>query len=564
MPSENRNRTSVTLEDRIKAVPMCQQGKSFAAIGRELKRSNRALKELLTVKMKQTHTKIMVKSWPLSKWRQVLFSDEMNIEVDNHKNRIFIRRTKAEKYNQDCIIKRTKQGSGSIGIWFCMSYYGLEKAILIFVGHVIFKSHASPLYIIDFTKEQSFLKKVAYLNESNEINGKENLVVKGMSINEHFYFYPTYIRSDLLELVYENDNFENKSLYLFLSNKINKLQLLSLKNCKISNLDKFSFKDAKYLKNLNLSNNKIEFFSSYQFYGLENLEVLNLRSNSITNRYRQFELMKNLKVLNLSVYNLKKIDADDFKGLNNLEELHLSNCSIEIIDPNAFSFLNKLSVLNVSCNRIFEFKINRQFSNLTFLNIGLNVLREIDFLAAFNKLEYLDLIQIQEHIPITNPYMQTDILLPNLKFLRCNCNFMPTFDLSKIQGLVVVGLLDLNKVFFDKCINLDYLELSLMNDYFIDKLNKDFFKSLDKRIKFLSLKFFTVNSQELLDKLKLLSSNLKLLFNGSNIEKKIFPVKANGVLTFSEILITKVEKTEYFEKILNVSGPTRRALLNII
>ena len=32
----------------------------------------------------------MVKSWPLSKWRQVLFSDEMNIEVDNRKNRICI------------------------------------------------------------------------------------------------------------------------------------------------------------------------------------------------------------------------------------------------------------------------------------------------------------------------------------------------------------------------------------------------------------------------------------------------------------------------------------------
>ncbi|CAF0879995.1 unnamed protein product [Brachionus calyciflorus] len=69
----------------------------------------------------------MVKSWPVSKWRQALFSDEMNIEVDNRKNRICIRRTSAEKKNQDCIIQRTKQGSsGSIGIWCCMSYYGLD------------------------------------------------------------------------------------------------------------------------------------------------------------------------------------------------------------------------------------------------------------------------------------------------------------------------------------------------------------------------------------------------------------------------------------------------------
>ncbi|CAF0974175.1 unnamed protein product [Brachionus calyciflorus] len=31
----------------------------------------------------------------------------------------------SEKYNEECIIKRTKQGSGSIGIWCCMSNYGL-------------------------------------------------------------------------------------------------------------------------------------------------------------------------------------------------------------------------------------------------------------------------------------------------------------------------------------------------------------------------------------------------------------------------------------------------------
>ena len=208
MPSENRNRTSVTLEDRIKAVAMCQQGKSFAAIGRELNRSKSCIKRIIDrynktnsykdrpkpgrpristakddrnlvrlVKKNRTEPshvlanqwklsngktassslvrkrllanklewKVAVKKprlltkhikdrktfckmailWPLSKWKQVLFSDEMNIEVDNRKNRICIRRTTAEKYNQDCIIKPNKQGSGSIGIWCCMSYYGL-------------------------------------------------------------------------------------------------------------------------------------------------------------------------------------------------------------------------------------------------------------------------------------------------------------------------------------------------------------------------------------------------------------------------------------------------------
>ncbi|CAF1123914.1 unnamed protein product [Brachionus calyciflorus] len=47
MPSENRNGKSVTVEERIKAVTMCQQGKSFAAIGRELNRSKSCIKRII-------------------------------------------------------------------------------------------------------------------------------------------------------------------------------------------------------------------------------------------------------------------------------------------------------------------------------------------------------------------------------------------------------------------------------------------------------------------------------------------------------------------------------------
>jgi len=65
------------------------------------------------------------KSWTNNNWRDVLFSDEMNIEVDSRKCRVMLRRTPNEKYHPDCIQQRTKQGSGSIGIWACMSYDGV-------------------------------------------------------------------------------------------------------------------------------------------------------------------------------------------------------------------------------------------------------------------------------------------------------------------------------------------------------------------------------------------------------------------------------------------------------
>jgi len=66
-----------------------------------------------------------LKQWNFDTWKRVLFSDEMNIEVDSRKNKVFIRRMAHEKYNSDCILERTKQGSGSIGLWACMGYNGI-------------------------------------------------------------------------------------------------------------------------------------------------------------------------------------------------------------------------------------------------------------------------------------------------------------------------------------------------------------------------------------------------------------------------------------------------------
>jgi transposase len=67
----------------------------------------------------------MHKSWSKLLWRRVKFSDEMNLEVDCRKSRIMFRRRPSEKYAPDCIVQRTKQGSGSIGIWACMDYNGI-------------------------------------------------------------------------------------------------------------------------------------------------------------------------------------------------------------------------------------------------------------------------------------------------------------------------------------------------------------------------------------------------------------------------------------------------------
>lgn len=97
-------------------------------------------------------------SWNSDKWRSVIFSDEMNIEVDVRKCRPMIRRMAHEKYNSDCIVQRTKQGSGSIGIWACMNYYGK-------ISYHIFEGRLNAVRYVEILKDK--LSKFVELSEVN-------------------------------------------------------------------------------------------------------------------------------------------------------------------------------------------------------------------------------------------------------------------------------------------------------------------------------------------------------------------------------------------------------------
>jgi transposase len=68
----------------------------------------------------------------------------MNVEVDHRKNRVMLRRTTEEKYSPSCIVERTKQGSGSIGIWACMTYDGV-KFFKLFSGRLNSESYSEIL-----------------------------------------------------------------------------------------------------------------------------------------------------------------------------------------------------------------------------------------------------------------------------------------------------------------------------------------------------------------------------------------------------------------------------------
>lgn len=101
------------------------------------------------------------KNWTKSMWRSVVFTDEMNVEVDNRKNTVKLRRMPEERMHDSCLLKRTKQGSGSIGIWACMSYNGMGFFTL-FGGRLNAVAYLSIL-------EDSLLPSLDLLNNGTEM-----------------------------------------------------------------------------------------------------------------------------------------------------------------------------------------------------------------------------------------------------------------------------------------------------------------------------------------------------------------------------------------------------------
>ena len=53
------------------------------------------------------------------------FSNKITIEAYSRKNRVMLRRTPHEKMHPDCSMYKSKQSSGSIGIWTCMNFEGV-------------------------------------------------------------------------------------------------------------------------------------------------------------------------------------------------------------------------------------------------------------------------------------------------------------------------------------------------------------------------------------------------------------------------------------------------------
>jgi len=71
------------------------------------------------------------RQWTMENWKNVLWTDESKFEIFGQKRRIFVRRSKDEKFMRDCVLPTVKHGGGSVQIWGCFSYAGTGDLVKI-------------------------------------------------------------------------------------------------------------------------------------------------------------------------------------------------------------------------------------------------------------------------------------------------------------------------------------------------------------------------------------------------------------------------------------------------
>jgi Leucine-rich repeat (LRR) protein len=154
-----------------------------------------------------------------------------------------------------------------------------------------------------------------------------------------------------------------------------KVENLSLAECKISEITADVFQGLSGLKQLYLENNQLKEFDEGLFKSLANLEALYLENNRI--EHLDKNLLKhnqNLKKLLLSNNQIASLDPELFSSLINLEKIWFQDNQIKTLNRKIFAENQKLSFLNFDKNGIqaIERDTFKNMSGLEYLGLSGN------------------------------------------------------------------------------------------------------------------------------------------------------------------------------------------------
>lgn len=222
----------------------------------------------------------------------------------------------------------------------------------------------------------------------------------------------------------------------------NKTVEITLRGCKISDIDLQAFQNLSSLMYIDLSQNNISHFKLGVLDGARQVTHLNLSYNVITDfPLGLFDHQPNLEILDLKENRIEELKLGIFDPLKKLKHLDLSSNRLKgkFIDPYIFNRTRQINFLDFSRNDMSDAPNN--------------------LLHAFQVLEFLDLDRcLLTHVPefLTSGNLKT------LKHLILSTNYISSLENST--------------VFF----NLIHLEVLDLADNAIEKISGDVFKPLNK------------------------------------------------------------------------------------
>lgn len=343
-----------------------------------------------------------------------------------------------------------------------------------------------------------------------------------------------------------------------------------------------------YLNSSNLTHldpGSINMFNLYELY---------IQENNLTHISKGvFNILKNLKVLNVSKNNIQVIDQDSFKGINNLVTLDLSynkltnlSLSLQGVENLNVSHNNIVKLINESVNiaslRFLDLSFNElseinlkltDVINLTEINLSNNQIQVIlpDFLCGINSIKILQLQnnKIRQIAPANFRYFSA------LKYLNLSKNALTKIDNGYLSGLQVLEILDLSNNLIQYVSSYEFYEVKRLKEIYLSgnkiaEIDDVLLKSLPS-LEFISFENNNFSCNALINLIsKLIDKNISIRHGNdysttnylgiacrNRLELKIFQRKNNNE-TLNNLIISPSEDLlklqRYFDTEFKKSG----------
>lgn len=412
-----------------------------------------------------------------SKIDSLIFTSNVELEyLDLYNNQISIIEGDSFKYNN-------------------LTYLNLEKNNI--TNEITNKTFAGLKNIIKLDLSQqnvTILKDKSFVDMTNLIH--LNFSRNHINVIENVAFMNSTVL--ILDL-----SFNNISQLNFLKDCLVNLTELYLNDNKVTFLEKGVFKNQLSLKKLEISMNKVKRIdpNALQF---ASLQYLNIQGSRLTGEIdaKMFSPAKYLRFLDLSNYNLSRVNNEAFVDMPVLARLNISHNVIEYIDTDNFRNMSNMYSLDLSYNKLEKLQFNKSlFANLKSAYLNNNKLANISGIFPENcKLLYLDIsnnglsdvshanakifpeLQVLHlsHNNIEHFNNHHTNTLTNLVDLRLSSNKIAYIDLSVFKKLLIVDLSNNNLAFINNTFfkNIDFLKSLDLSNNKLDDLPPGTFQNM--------------------------------------------------------------------------------------